>query len=190
MSPTRLSATDRLNQLPEVFTVEEFQTSQNLSAKAASVYLARWQEQNKIGRLGPRSGVWVNLTKAEAIEWRHRRKALELKHPDAIIGGAAAVALEQGQPLPALLDIIVPQGTSKAQIDGIVLHQRSTRQHALLATKATSTHADLPVLPAEVALADLWVHGELEAISPTPEQRQSAEACAFEIGLKKPNKNR
>lgn len=92
--------------------------------------------------------------------------------------------------MPALLDIIVPQGTSKAQIDGIVLHQRPTRQHALLATKATSTHADLPVLPAEVALADLWVHGELEAISPTPEQRQSAEACAFEIGLKKPNKNR
>lgn len=189
MSHTRLSATDRLSKLPEVFTVEEFQTSQELSAKAASVYLARWQEQSKIGRLGPRSGVWVNLTKAEKIGWSHRRKALEIKHPDAFIGGASALAIANGQ-TPELLDVFIPQGSSKAQIDGITLHYRPTRQHLLLASQATERYQELPLLLPDVARADLFIQGELDALQPTPEERQKAEQKAHEMGLKKSTKNR
>ncbi len=190
MSRTRLSATNRLDQLPEVFTVEEFQTSQNLSAKAASVYLARWQEQQKIGRLGPRSGVWVNLTKATEVQWHHRRKALEIKHPDAFIGGATAIAVGEATELPASLDVFIPQGSSKAQLDGITLHYRPTRQHALLAGKADAVHSDLPILPPDIARADLFANGELDALNPTAEQRAQAEETAKELGLKTGSKNR
>mgnify|MGYP000136540593 CR=1 FL=1 len=190
MSDTRLSALDRLGQLPEVFTVEEFQTSQGLSAKAASVYLARWQEQQKIGRLGPRSGVWVNLTKTPAIEWRHRRTALDIKHPDAFIGGRSAIALSEGKPAPEPLDVFIPQGSSKAQIDGITLHYRPMRQHLLLASQAKTIYQDLRVLPADVARADLFIHGGLDALHPTPEQRQQALEKSTEMGLKKSTKNR
>jgi hypothetical protein len=123
----RIPASERLAQLAEVFSVEDFQKEQNLSAKAASVYLARWQAQNFIARLGPRSGLWVNLSKIGSIGINHRLAGLLRKHPDSLIAGPTALALAGWIKTTAAPTVVVPQGSSKAQFDGIDLTIRSPR---------------------------------------------------------------
>ena len=163
----RIPASERLAKLAEVFSVEDFQKEQNLSAKAASVYLARWQAQNFIARLGPRSGLWVNLSKIGSIGIGHRLAGLLRKHPDALVAGPAALAQAGWIKTIAAPTVVVPQGSSKAQFDGIDLTIRSPRVYAVLKEASSPGEGDwegLGIVEPAVALADWLAQG-----NPAPE---------------------
>lgn len=163
----RIPASERLAQLAEVFSVEDFQKEQNLSAKAASVYLARWQAQNFIARLGPRSGLWVNLSKIGSIGINHRLAGLLRKHPDSLVAGPTALALAGWIKTTAAPTVVVPQGSSKAQFDGIDLTIRSPRLYAALKDASSPGEGDwegLGIVEPAVALADWLAQG-----NPAPE---------------------
>lgn len=177
----RISASERLANLAEVFSVEDFQKEQGLSAKAASVYLARWQAQNFIARLGPRSGLWVNLSKTTSIGLRQRLIGLLRKHPDAVVAGPTALALAGWTKAPAQPVIIVPQGSSKAQFDGITLQTRTTRAYAALKDAITPGQGDwegVGVLEPAVALADWLAQGNPAPANVTEEQLTQAKDAA------------
>lgn len=93
MNKERNTATTRLNMLPEIFSVQEFQKSQKLSPKAASVYLARWNKQGLIKHLGTRCGLWVNVAKTDdkQIKLKHKIEAVGLIHPQAILDPASVL---------------------------------------------------------------------------------------------------
>lgn len=164
MTPKRLSAHDRLSSLERVFSVEDLIDQQSLSAKAASVYLARWQEAGLIGRLGPRCGVWVNFVQpgGEKVTWQDRVKGLTRKHPRAIVGGRSALEAAgwiMAQNAPT--EILIPQGQSRAKLDAIYLTARAPGAHATLWDLARmSPVMGLPTLPPDVAVADMAARGE------------------------------
>lgn len=165
MTPPRLSAEDRLEKLDRVFSVDDFQRQQSLSPKAASVYLARWQAQGHIARLGPRCGLWVNFLQpgGGGIRWEDRAAGVLRKHPQAIVGGEAAMRAAQWLPQDqgAPVDLLIPQGQSRAHFDHTVLHLRSPKTHAALwALARPHPMFSLHTLPPDVAVADLLAQGE------------------------------
>ena len=165
MTPTRLSAEERLDKLDRVFSVDDFQRQQSLSPKAASVYLARWQALGHIARLGPRCGLWVNFLKpgGPSIAWADRAQGVLRKHPQAIVGGESALRIARWMPAKDGTDveIIIPQGQSRANFDQTVLILRSPKTHATLwALARLNAELGLQVLPPDVAVADLAAQGE------------------------------
>ena len=176
----RISAAERLERLPEVFSVEEFQREQELSAKAASVYLARWQAQGLIFRMGPRSGLWANLSKIGEVTARHKLAAVLLKHPQALVGGPSALAQHGLLASPAEPTLIVPHGGSRAQIDGVRLSARPPRVHAFL--KEASTPGEgiwegFWVLPEALAWDDWQARCPEESLGVGPEARERLRAA-------------
>ena len=171
----RISATDRLERLPEIFSVEEFQREQELSAKAASVYLARWQSQKLIFRMGPRSGLWANLSKVGEVTQRHRLAAVLLKHPQALVGGPSALALHGIQASPAEPTLVIPHGGSRALIDGVRLSSRPPRVHAFLRDASTPGEGDwegLLIIPEALAWSDWQARHPDDALGVGPEARE------------------
>lgn len=164
MTPTRLTAHDRLKQLARVFSVEDFINHQSLSTKAASVYLARWQEAGLIGRLGPRCGVWVNFVQSggNQVTWEDRARGILRKHPQAIVGGLAALqAAGWMKTTDEPVEILIPQGQSRAKFDGTVLSLRTPGVHAALWSLARmSPVMHIHTLPPEAAVADLVTRKE------------------------------
>lgn len=164
MTPSRLSAKHRLKQLERVFSVEDLINQQMLSAKAASVYLARWQEAGLIGRLGPRCGIWVNFVRpgGNEVSWEDRTRGILRKHPQAIVGGRSALEAAgwmdaSGGPV----DLLIPQGQSRAKFDGTTLSLRTPVVHATLWVLARfSPVMGLHTLPPDVAVADLVARKE------------------------------
>lgn len=178
---SRVSAGERLAQLAEVFSVEDFKTQQELSAKAASVYLARWQAQGLIARLGPRSGLWVNLSKVGSIGLDQRIQGVLRKHPDALLAGPSALALAGWIDAPEQPIVVVPQGSSKAQFDGITILTRTPRVHAQLKEASeVSESLGLPVVAPEVALADWNAHADAPLTGVTEQQAGAARQAARE----------
>lgn len=160
----RRSAQARLAGLGRVFSVDELEREQALSAKAVSVYLSRWQAQGRIGRLGPRCGLWVNFSQpgGPRITWADRVAGARMKHPRAVVGGRSALRshgwIGEGEDLVSL---VVPQGGSRAQLDGFSLVFRPAEVHDVLAGLARfHPGIGLPVLPGEVVVADLLAREE------------------------------
>ena len=181
-SRSRVSAGERLDQLADVFSVEDFKTQQKLSAKAASVYLARWQAQGLIARLGPRSGLWVNLSKVGSIGLGERIQGVLRKHPDALLAGPSALALAGWSNAPDQPVLVVPQGSSKAQFDGITILTRTPRVYAQLkeASQVVEGSLGLPAVAPDVALADWNAHAETPITGVTEQQAGAARQAARE----------
>lgn len=166
MNQERQSSTDRLSKLPEVFSVDEFKNSQHLSAKAVSVYLARWKSQNLIKSLGPRCGMWVNLKKTNPSQasWQQRLVAIQAKHPDGIIFGANAAVddfstnndLEsKTEPTNHTLSLIVPQTSSKAQLEGVQLYFIPNKIYNILSKYTVLEKHGLQQLSKPAALVEI-----------------------------------
>lgn len=181
----RLSAQARLALLAEVFSVEDLQDGQGLSAKAASVYLARWQSQGRIARLGPRTGLWVNLAKAGEVGLAQRLEGVRRKHPDALVAGRSALAAAGWADAPARPVVAVPQGASRARFDGVDLVFRPPRIHAQLKEAAApdaGAWEGLPVVAPEVAWADAQAQGDADLPALPPDRQLQGQQAARERG--------
>lgn len=179
-SSLRSTSKERLDNLPEVFSVEELRAGQRLSVKAASVYLARWKAKGLISRLGPRCGLWVNLQRAGTIAPEHRREAIRRKYPEYLVGGASALAEAGWRPYSGPLTVLVPQGISRVQLDGVDIQPRPHKVFFRLEDAAL----DRGALPPAVALMDWMIadkHFPREDF--TAEQIQQAHSAAQTLGL-------
>lgn len=176
MNKERHTATNRLDMLPEVFSVQELQKTQKLSAKAASVYLARWKKQDLIRHLGIRCGLWVNLkkTKDNSITLKHRIEAIGLMHPQAFVSPLYTTPGKTSENIEDLVQfsetsandenpeftVIVPQLSSKAGLYGITATSISNRLFQYLEQSVTPIHETpkgLVYVVSNPAVALAWV---------------------------------
>lgn len=169
---SRRSSDDRLQQLPDVFSVEDLQTQQHLSAKAASVYLARWFKAGRVARLGPRGGLWVNLDKTGQVGDVQRAEGIVRKHPAALVGGTGVLARAGWATPTNQRELLIPQGSSKAQFDTFLLVPVSPKLHAALTYYLSGQEPDaqwfLPTLDPAAAEAVRRLRGE-DALDLAPE---------------------
>lgn len=119
-------ARDRLQRLPVVFSVAEASRHlPDLSTKALSVYLARYEKAGLIQKAGPRAGLYYNLVQNPDAPRHHRIDAIRKLYPSAVLYGAS-VLHNAGwtTQIPAGIHIAVLSRQTHPRLYGVELYSR------------------------------------------------------------------
>lgn len=158
-SRSRISAFERLKDLPEVFTLKTAADALGCTPRMASTYIARWKEAGMAASLGPRAGVHFNLVRNPDAASEHRMAAVALLFPGAVIGGVSAVhAAGWTTQFPRQTEIMIPNCRSFPQVEDAEIQTRSLRW--MRAARSWVRQAgDVPWLDPAFALADCVASG-------------------------------
>jgi len=125
MTQSRKSAFDRLQELPEVFTLNTTAALLSCETGNASTYIARWKESGLVTSLGPRTGIHFNLLKNPSADKEYRMKAIAMLFPGAVIGGVSAVhAAGWTTQFPRQTEIMIPKRRSFPAVDDALITMR------------------------------------------------------------------
>ena len=126
MSKPRISAFERLHDIPEVFTLNTAAIMLKCSKGMASTYITRWREQGYISSLGPRAGIHFNLLKNPEAHSELHMDALEYLFPGAVTGGVSAVhAAGWTTQIPQQLEIMISERRTWPVVDNVEIMTRS-----------------------------------------------------------------
>jgi hypothetical protein len=162
MSKTRVSALDRLKELPEVFTLNTVASVLECTTGMASTYIGRWREQGLTQSLGPRAGVHFNLLRNPSAADDMKMEAIGLLFPGALVGGVSAIhAAGWTTQFPRQVEIMIPQRRSFPAVDETEITGRPLKW-IKEARKWISQPGPVPYLNPAFALADcleqkIWV---------------------------------
>ena len=81
MPRSHKSAVERLQELPEVFTLNTVAAMLDCDTGNASTYIARWKDSGLVKSLGPRTGIHFNLLKNPQAD-QDKRMENDVWHPD------------------------------------------------------------------------------------------------------------
>ncbi len=122
---SRKSAFERLQELPEVFTLNTASAILECDAGNASTYIGRWKDNGFVTSLGPRTGVHFNLLKNPSADKDRRMEAIAFLFPGAMIGGVSAVhAAGWTTQFPRQTEIIIPKRRSFPAVDDAIILMR------------------------------------------------------------------
>lgn len=125
MPTNRISALERLRELPEVFTLDAAAAGLGCGPRMALSHVEHWRNRGLVASPGPRVGIHFNLLRnPRAIEER-RMEMLALLLPGAVVGGPSAVhGAGWTTQIPNGIDIMVLSRPSFPALDGIDIHGR------------------------------------------------------------------
>lgn len=163
----RVSAVERLWELPEVFTLSAAASLLGCEANIASNYLARWKKMGLVTPLGPRAAVYFNLLRDREGPKTRQLEAVACLFPGAMIGGVSAIhAAGWTTQIPSLLEVFVIERRTQPKLEGFETHARSLSWFKL-ARNWLDDRAPLPYLDPAFALADAVRH---ELWRPDPDE--------------------
>jgi len=178
MSKTRISAFDRLKELPEVFTVNTTVSTLDCTRGMASTYIARWRENGFISSLGPRAGVHFNLLKNPRAAEELRMEAIGYLFPGAVVAGVSAVhAAGWTTQFPRQTEIFIPNRRSYPSVDDAEIHCRPL-SWMKMAKQWVKEPGPVPYLDPAFALADC-VHSGIWTPDPDDIEWDEADAPAL-----------
>ena len=125
MPRSHKSAVERLQELPEVFTLNTAAAMLDCDTGNASTYIARWKDSGLVKSLGPRTGIHFNLLKNPQADQDKRMEAIGYLFPGAMIGGVSAVhAAGWTTQFPRQTEIIIPKRRSFPAVDDALITTR------------------------------------------------------------------
>ncbi len=161
MSERRVSAYERLQALPNWFSLRSAELYTGLDLKTLRTHIYRWQKKGLITPLGPKAGVYINRVREPDISANTRAEAIQHIYPEAVVMGAT-VLHAQGwiTQIPNRLHLAILDKQTERKLDGIELHWRSKRWFTQTADQMASDDdaavgAGIRELMPAAALADL-----------------------------------
>ena len=154
-------AIDRVLRLPVVFSVAEASRyMSDLSEKAISVYLARYEKAGYIKKAGPRAGIYYNLLKEPLAPQNRLVDVIKKCYPSALLYGAS-VLHNAGwtTQIPTDIHLVVLSRPSYPQVSGVTTYPRprswykKNKPNILLAPDFDSY--GLPALSPDACLSDM-----------------------------------
>lgn len=162
---TYTSSRDRLQSLPDVFSMALLEQTQGLSSAQAKVYVGRWMKAGLVQGVGPRAGMYYNLSQTSVITDQMKTKALLSLYPSAVLMGESVLhAWGWITQIPQHLSVAVLSQPTLKTIDGVVLHPRPRswfKKHfeaMKSGGKEEATAFGLKSIPPAWALVDLYQH--------------------------------
>ena len=152
------SAFDRLNKLPEVFSLNTLASFTGGDTSKASVYINRWKQMGYIDGLGPRIGIYFNLLKNPNAKQEHFMAAIQMLFPDAVMSGASVIhASGWTTQIPQSIEFNILSRRSIPHVDGAQFHLR-TKDWFFVCQNQILKDGFAKLKP-EIALADSWKSG-------------------------------
>jgi hypothetical protein len=189
------AAIDRLRVLPDVFNATAALLVTNIPKEQFNQYMWRWQKAGLVRSIGARSDVWINLLATPKPSHETWLKAVRMALPDAIVAGHALLQRHGlSTQMANRVDMIRPAQSARAEIDGVVLHERPKMWvKTLRRLRAVNEEGPLPELDPGAALVDL-LHFDPDSIDVDdidweemkPESRQIFNALADYAGVEVP----
>nr|WP_315242618.1 hypothetical protein [uncultured Albidiferax sp.] len=152
------SATQRLLQIPEVFTGSDLTILCGWTSAIASSYLAQWRKAGLVRSLGGRSDVHMNLVRNRHV---HPDLALRRAFPHALKVGVD-VLRDAGwtTQIPTLTEVAVPTGSSLYTLSGYALGTRTAIWFQVVAPGITQVAQGISSLQPAWALADMLARAQ------------------------------
>jgi hypothetical protein len=148
-----LSAINRLNALPEVFTGGELAVLFGWKSGICSTYLASWRKAGLVKSLGGKSDVHMNLLRNPKGD---PERALRRAYPQAVKVGMD-VLREAGwtTQIPSVIDVAVPSGSTLHKLPGFALSTRTAKWFKSVAPGTERAAQSIDRLQPAWALADM-----------------------------------
>ena len=120
------SGLDRLQDLPEFFSLNTFTRHADTSRDSAKVMLSRWSAKNWIQPTGPRSGTYFNTLVYPKSPDTHKLTAILYEYPSAILIGESILhSAGWITQIPSELTIAVESRRSYSRLNGVALSGRT-----------------------------------------------------------------
>jgi len=130
MTP-RTSSTDRLYNLPALFSLADLCSQQHLSVEVAKLWINRMAKTDRIKFVGPRTGYYYNSLFFPNAHVDHVLDAVQAIYPSAIVIGAKVLhAYGWITQIPQVHDVAVASQKSLVTIYGVQLHPRPRQWYA------------------------------------------------------------
>lgn len=151
------ASVDRLRLLPDVFNATAALLVTNIPKEQFNQYMWRWQKAGLVQSIGARSDVWINLLASPKPSHETWLKAVRMALPDAIVAGHGVLQRHGlSTQMANRVDMIRPAESARAEIDGVVLHERPKMWiKTLRRMRAVNEEGPLPELDPGAALVDL-----------------------------------
>jgi len=155
----RVSAHERLESLPEVFTFSTLTRVIGGDKKKSTVYVNRWKKSGLIKPLGPRVGIYYNLVKNPRADKDKSLYAIKLLFPEAVLSGVTVLHNDAvTTQVPYNIDINILTRRSVPKVEGFLIHCRpKTWFHQF--RDLLEPFVPLMKMKPEFALADAWKYG-------------------------------
>ncbi len=161
-SRTNTSAFERLRNLPEVFTLNNFARLNNLTNKSATIYLSRMCATGLVDSLGLRTGVYFNNIANPNAKEDNLLRGVQAVFPSAILRGESVLhAAGWTTQIPSRLSVGILERRSYPTIDEVALSPRKKSWFVLMKNYMVEPHKagfstyGLIALKPEAALVDL-----------------------------------
>ncbi|WP_454914425.1 hypothetical protein [Variovorax gossypii] len=151
------AAIDRLRVLPDIFNATAALLVTNIPKEQFNQYMWRWQKAGLVRTIGARSDIWINLLRVPEPSNEIWLKAVRMALPDAIVAGHGVLQRHGlSTQMANRIDMIRPVESARAEIDGVVLHERPKMWiKTLRRMRAVNEEGGLPELDPGAALVDL-----------------------------------
>jgi hypothetical protein len=159
------SAIDRLQGLPEFFTLSTFVRHEGMDRDAARVVLARWAARGWVLASGPRTGAYFNVLRSPGAANTHKIAALLHEYPSAILAGESVLhSAGWITQIPSEMTVIVEARRSYTRVNGFSIRGKPVSWYrAMTAQRAIHKDGDgkinsygLRFLEPALVLADLY----------------------------------
>lgn len=155
------SAVERLQCLPEAFTLAGFRKLTGFSENAAAVCLHRWKKRHLIEPAGERAGIYFNTLKNPQPDTALRVAALLFEYPSAILSGESVLhAAGWITQIPARLVVTVLRRPTYVTFRGFEIRGRPLSWfkavHPAVNAPDNEPVYGMRALPPALALADLY----------------------------------
>jgi len=151
--PTRLSAIERLRNLPPVFRGADLTVRFQWTSKTASHYLYLWKRRGLVQALGGHSDVYANCLTGQSPDWEG---ALKLAMPSAILIGIEALRRAGWTTqIPQTPAVAVNPQKPVFRVDHFQIERRSSAWFEKAQSGVRDADDGLRVLRPAWALADL-----------------------------------
>lgn len=172
---TRVSAFERMRQLPPVFSLQDLCRIHGMDVDGAKVWVKRMRKRSMVRFAGPRTSYYYNIALYPDAPRDHLLDVVASMYPDAVVVGARVLnAYQWITQIPNDYDIAVAPRRSYAAIDGVVLHVRPrTWYRAQQAAGAILREGESPFqidsLTPAAALKDIHDHPDGRMWTPDPD---------------------
>lgn len=154
----RVSAVQRLMELPDAFSLNTLATLLGIEKGAATVYLARWSAAGYVQASGPRTGFYFNVLKNRNSPAEFMVQSILHVHPSAMVRGSTVLnAAGKTTQVSHQVDVAVLAPANRAHTNGFQETPKSRRWYASMQGMRTKDGLyGLPSLCPEAALADMY----------------------------------
>lgn len=158
-----MSAIERLNSLPEVFTGSELTVIFGWKSTIASNYIANWKRSGLIKSLGGRSDIHMNLIKNPSVS---KELALRRAYPHAVkIGLDVLRQAGWTTQIPSSIEIAVPKLSTIYEIEGVTISFRPDSWFSVVKSGIIYSDEGIDQLKPAWALVDMIARASDKRVS-------------------------